>query len=192
MELKKPSPLGEKKTNGHSATSNIINNSISKPFLKTYFPKIFGDRFNGYFQNIKLYVSTHKERVINISLIAIPLLILAIVFIVILSYTRSHPYRLAESFIELIEIKDVANAYELTSDAYKAVTTEKQFKKVVDNLNTVDISNRKIKSKRIETLKDIGQYAYIRYKVSGSYLDLVIYNDTLDWSVHSIQLSPIK
>ncbi|HNW23445.1 MAG TPA: hypothetical protein PKH06_01645, partial [Candidatus Dojkabacteria bacterium] len=106
--------------------------------------------------------------------------------------TRSQPYRVANEFMQAIEQRDISLAYNLTSDAYKAVTTEKEFNKVVDNLNTVDISNRRVKSKRIENEKEMGQYAYIRYKVSGSYLDLVIYNDTLDWRVHSIELTSVK
>jgi len=140
-------------------------------------------------QDIRVYISQHKEQVVNICLVLLPLLVLSITLITILTYTRSQPYRITEEFMQLIEQKDISSAYLLTSDAYKAVTTEKQFKQFVDKLYTVDISNRKIKNRRIDNEKKMGQYAYIRYKVSGSYLDLVIYNDTLDWRVHSIQLS---
>lgn len=219
MELKNPSPLGEKKIGEKSITEEFLkiakNEAIRKrettrkPLL---FLNIFKSKKNQQqvhntsqteikskisikdisWDKIKLYLSTHKEQVTNILLILIPLFVLSILIIVITSYTRSQPFRIANEFIQDIEQKDISAAYSLTSDAYKAVTTEKEFIKVLDNLNTVDISNRKLKSRRIENLKDMGQYAYIKYKVSGSYLNLVIYNDTQDWRVHSIELSSTK
>lgn len=235
MELKSPSPLGEKKISEKSITQDILEIAKEKEFKrkqrtkipiptlnlfkkkqKTDSPVIIENQTvtqniqndinsnrrslstlisnikNLSIDDIKIYLSTHKEQVINISLILIPLIILFILIIVITSYTRSQPFRIANEFIEKIEQRDISSAYNLTSDAYRAVTTEKEFIKVVDNLNTVDISNRKIKKKSIDNEKEMGQYAYIKYKVSGSFLDLVIYNDTLDWRVHSIQLSTIK
>lgn len=234
MELKNPSPLGEKKINERSITEDILKIARDKEFERRQRTKISLPSLNIFkginkkkqppedvqtnistqsniqqkkdsnlytliqkvktlsWSNIKIYISTHREQVTNISLIIIPLFILLILIVIITSYTRSQPYRVANEFMQAVEQKDISLAYTLTSDAYKAVTTEKEFKKVVDNLNTVDISNRRVKSKRIENEKEMGQYAYIRYKVSGSYLDLVVYNDTLDWRVHSIQLMSIK
>lgn len=234
MELKNPSPLGEKKINERSITEDILKIARDKEFERRQRTKISLPSLNIFkginkkkqppedvqtnistqsniqqkkdsnlytfiqklkalsWSNIKIYISTHREQVTNISLIIIPLFILLILIVIITSYTRSQPYRVANEFMQAVEEKDISLAYTLTSDAYKAVTTEKEFKKVVDNLNTVDISNRRVKSKRIENEKEMGQYAYIRYKVSGSYLDLVVYNDTLDWRVHSIQLMSIK
>lgn len=234
MELKNPSPLGEKKINERSITEDILKIARDKEFERRQRTKISLPSLNIFkginkkkqppedvqtnistqsniqqkkdsnlytfiqklkalsWSNIKIYISTHREQVTNISLIIIPLFILLILIVIITSYTRSQPYRVANEFMQAVEEKDISLAYTLTSDAYKAVTTEKEFKKVVDNLNTVDISNRRVKSKRIDNQKEMGQYAYIRYKVSGSYLDLVVYNDTLDWRVHSIQLMSIK
>ena len=234
MELKNPSPLGEKKINERSITEDILKIARDKEFERRQRTKIFLPFLNIFkgkhrnkqpledvqsnistqsniqqkknsnlytfiqklktlsWSNIKIYISTHREQVTNISLIIIPLFILLILIVIITSYTRSQPYRVANEFMQAVEQKDISLAYTLTSDAYKAVTTEKEFNKVVDNLNTVDISNRRVKSKRIENEKEMGQYAYIRYKVSGSYLDLVIYNDTLDWRVHSIELTSVK
>lgn len=234
MELKNPSPLGEKKINERSITEDILKIARDKEFERRQRTKISLPSLNIFkginkkkqppedvqtnistqsniqqkkdsnlytfiqklkalsWSNIKIYISTHREQVTNISLIIIPLFILLILIVIITSYTRSQPYRVANEFMQAIEQRDISLAYNLTSDAYKAVTTEKEFKKVVDNLNTVDISNRRVKSKRIDNQKEMGQYAYIRYKVSGSYLDLVVYNDTLDWRVHSIQLMSIK
>ncbi len=234
MELKNPSPLGEKKINERSITEDILKIARDKEFERRQRTKISLPSLNIFkginnkkqptkdvqsnistqsniqqkkdsnlytfiqklktlsWSNIKIYASTHREQVTNISLIIIPLFILLILIVIITSYTRSQPYRVANEFMQAIEEKNISLAYTLTSDAYKAVTTEKEFKKVVDNVNTVDISNRRVKSKRIENEKEMGQYAYIRYKVSGSYLDLVVYNDTLDWRVHSIELSSIK
>jgi len=234
MELKNPSPLGEKKINERSITEDILKIARDKEFERRQRTKISLPSLNIFkgkhrnkqpledvqsnistqsniqqkknsnlytfiqklktlsWSNIKIYISTHREQVTNISLIIIPLFILLILIVIITSYTRSQPYRVANEFMQAIEEKNISLAYTLTSDAYKAVTTEKEFKKVVDNVNTVDISNRRVKSKRIENEKEMGQYAYIRYKVSGSYLDLVVYNDTLDWRVHSIELSSIK
>ena len=169
-------------------TQHLNSNTPTKKTLSSLIQNLK----NLSFQNIKIYISTHKQQVINISLLCIPLLILLVLIIVIVSYTRAEPYRVAKEFMQKIEDRDVSTAYELTSDAYKAVTTEKEFKDVVNRLNTVDISNRKIKNKRIDNERKMGQYAYIRYKVSGSYLDLVVYNDTLDWRVHSIGLTAIK
>lgn len=218
MELKNPSPLGEKKISEKSITEEFLEIARNEKIRKKENARkplsilnIFKSNNNQEvhntpqtqikskmsikdisWNNIKLYISTHKEQVTNILLILIPLSILSIVVIVISTYTRAQPYRIANEFIQKIEEKDLSAAYSLTSDAYKAVTTEKEFKKVVDNLNTVDISNRRLKSRKIENLKDMGEYAYIKYRVSGSYLYLVIYNDTLDWRVHSIELTNIK
>lgn len=143
-------------------------------------------------ENIKIYIQTHKEKFINISLVLVPLLILLILAIVILSYTRSEPYRVAKEFLQKVEQKDTQGAYELTTDAYRAVVTEKEFKKVMDRMSTVDISNAKIKKKSIDNEKEMGEYANIRYKVSGYYLDIVMYNDYDDWGIHSIQMTVIQ
>ena len=182
----------EKKTENIQDTKPLNSNTPNVKTEKKNLSSLIQNLKNISFQNIKIYISTHKQQVINISLLCIPLLILLVLIIVIVSYTRAEPYRVAKEFMQKIEDRDISTAYELTSDAYKAVTTEKEFKDVVNRLNTVDISNRKIKNKRIDNEKEMGQYAYIRYKVSGSYLDLVVYNDTLDWRVHSIELTAIK
>jgi len=138
------------------------------------------------------YIREHKREIINISLIAVPLLLLIVLLISIFTYTRAEPYRISKEFLQKIEERDVAGAYELTTDAYHAVVLEKEFKEIVNRLNTVDISNAKIKKKSIDDTKEMGRYAYIKYKVSGYYLDIVMYNDSDDWGVHSIEISVIQ
>lgn len=138
------------------------------------------------------YLKEHKSQVVNISLIAFPLLLLTILLISIFTYTRAEPYRISKEFLQKIEERDVAGAYELTTDAYHAVVLEKEFKEIVNRLNTVDISNAKIKKKHIDDRNEMGRYAYIKYKVSGYYLDIVMFNDSDDWGVHSIEISVIQ
>lgn len=138
------------------------------------------------------YIKEHKREIINISLIAIPLLLLIILLISILTYTSAEPYRISKEFLEKIEERDVAGAYELTTDAYHAVVLEKEFKEIVNKLNTVDISNAKIKKKSIDDKREMGRYAYIKYKVSGYYLDIVMFNDSDNWGVHSIEINVIQ
>lgn len=170
-----------KESSNTTNSTQIHNNSIKEK-----------RRISLSIQDIKIYVQTHREKVINMSLILIPLLILSILSIVIISYTRSEPYRIAKEFLQKVEQRDSQGAYELTTDAYKAVVTEKDFKKVIDKMNSVDISNAKVKKKSIDNEKEMGQYANIRYKVSGYYLDIVMYNDYDDWGVHSIQMLVIE
>lgn len=138
------------------------------------------------------YIREHKREIINISLIAVPLLLLIVLLISIFTYTTAEPYRISKEFLQKIEERDVAGAYELTTDAYHAVVLEKEFKEIVNRLNTVDISNAKIKKKSIDDTKEMGRYAYIKYKVSGYYLDIVMFNDSDDWGVHSIEITVIQ
>ncbi len=138
------------------------------------------------------YIKEHREKIINISIIVVPLFLLIILFFSILAYTRAEPYRISKEFLEKIENRNTRGAYELTTDAYQAVVSEKDFKKIVTTLNSVDVSNAKIKEKSIDDKGDMGQYAYVKYKISGYYLDLVLFNDARDWGILSIKISLIQ
>lgn len=138
------------------------------------------------------YIKKNKERVTNISLIAVPLLLLLTLFLVISAFMKSEPYRISEEFLQKIEARDISGAYQLTTDAYQAVVSEKEFRDIVNKLNSVDISNARVKRKSINSKDQMGQYADIRYKVSGYYLDIVLFNDTSDWGILSIEINTIQ
>ena len=114
------------------------------------------------------------------ALYLIPIVIIIVLIIVINSYVKAEPYRVAEQFLEKIEQKDANGAYELTTGTYKVITKENEFKEIVSKLNSVDINNRKV-YKRNWITKDIGQYAHITYKASGYYINITMFNDTVDW-----------
>jgi len=143
-------------------------------------------------QTLKQYIATHKETLTNALFIFIPTLIIIVLIIIINSYVKEEPYRVAEQFLEKIEQKDANGAYELTTGTYKVITKENEFKEIVSKLNSVDINNRKVYKKKLENKKDIGQYAHITYKASGYYINITMFNDTVDWGVHSIEIKPIE
>ena len=205
MELKEPKPLGERKVATKDATKHVLDIAKEKnlekkkklpfPFLeKLKLPKSNKkiEKKDKESQTFKQYIATHKETFTNALLILIPSVIITTLIIVINSYVKAEPYRVAEQFLEMIEQKDIDGAYELTTGTYKVVTKENDFKEIVLKLNSVDINNRKVDKKKLENKKDIGQYAHITYKASGYYINITMFNDTVDWGVHSIEIKPIE
>ncbi|HQJ73525.1 MAG TPA: hypothetical protein PLW74_01440 [Candidatus Dojkabacteria bacterium] len=205
MELKEPKPLGERKVATKDATKHVLDIAKEKnlekkkklpfPFLeKLKLPKSNKkiEKKDKESQTFKQYIATHKETVTNALFIFIPILIIIILIIVINSYVKAEPYRVAEQFLEKIEQKDANGAYELTTGTYKVITKENEFKEIVSKLNSVDINNRKVYKKKLDNKKDIGQYAHITYKASGYYINITMFNDTVDWGVHSIEIKPIE
>ena len=197
MELKAPAPLGESETKKQNPiqqpTQVYKNNDIkqeplpqSKPFK---LPKI----------NIpwlklpKVNISPrNKKKIIEISLIAVPTLLLIILSIMVISFVKSEPYRMAKEFLEKVESRDISGAYDLTTEAYKSAKPFKEFKEIANKLNSVDISHPKEKERYMEEIPGMGQYAHIKYKVSGYYVDITVFNDEIDWGIHSITLSLIN
>jgi len=205
MELKEPKPLGERKVATKDATKHVLDIAKEKnlekkkklpfPFLeKLKLPKSNKkiEKKDKESQTFKQYIATHKETFTNALFILIPSVIIITLIIVINSYVKAEPYRVAEQFLEMIEQKDIDGAYELTTGTYKVVTKENDFKEIVLKLNSVDINNRKVDKKKLENKKDIGQYAHITYKASGYYINIAMFNDTVDWGVHSIEIKPIE
>jgi len=205
MELKEPKPLGERKIATKDATEQVLDITKEKKLEKKKkfsFPllkKLKLPEFNKKIekkdkesQTFKQYIATHKETFTNALFILIPSVIIITLIIVINSYVKAEPYRVAEQFLEMIEQKDIDGAYELTTGTYKVVTKENDFKEIVLKLNSVDINNRKVDKKKLENKKDIGQYAHITYKASGYYINITMFNDTVDWGVHSIEIKPIE
>lgn len=205
MELKEPKPLGERKVATKDATKHVLDIAKEKnlekkkklpfPFLeKLKLPKSNKkiEKKDKESQTFKQYIATHKETFTNALFILIPSVIIITLIIVINSYVKAEPYRVAEQFLEMIEQKDIDGAYELTTGTYKVVTKENDFKEIVLKLNSVDINNRKVDKKKLEDKKDIGQYAHITYKASGYYINITMFNDTVDWGVHSIEIKPIE
>ncbi len=143
-------------------------------------------------EKVSLFIKTNKDKIINISLVVVPILILGILLISIILYTRAEPYRISREFLQLIEKKDFERAYDLSTDAYKTVNEKKDFEKSLTLLNSVDISNPKVKKKRIDNDSDMGHYAYITYKISGYYVSITMFNDSSDWGVHSIEMSTVE
>lgn len=143
-------------------------------------------------EKILLFLKTNKEKLINISLVVVPILILGILLISIISYTRAEPYRISREFLQLIEKKDFKRAYDLSTDAYKTINEKENFEKSITLLNSVDISNPKVKKKRIDNDSDMGHYAYITYRISGYYVSITMFNDSSDWGVHSIEMSTVE
>lgn len=176
MELKPPTPLGERQTN---INSNIpVSNT--KRFFSIKIPQIKLPSIN---------ISTKKKRaLIYLSVIGIPIFLLTVLFLFISSHVKAEPYRVARLFLERIEYEDISGAYEMTTKAYKIVVPESEFKEFVDTLHTVDISNPKEISRRIENVAGMGKYAYITYQISGYYVDIIVYNDQVDWGIHSIEI----
>lgn len=166
------------------------SNTPTEGSIENHIPRISFKQFIS--TKVSPFLKTHKEKLINISLITLPLLILLILSISIITYTNSEPYRISKEFLQLIEKRDFKQAYELTSDAYKTITKQDQFEKSMTKLLSVDISNPKVKKKTLDRSQDMGEYAYIRYKVSGYYVDVTMFNDSLDWGVHSIEIVIIE
>lgn len=238
MQLKSPTPLGEKRVPQKDLTTEFLEVAKEKESKKRKLPKISFPTFKRFrfarkpeiepfvpemkeeeistekvpqqapqiLENKPTYTSvkefftiavipfikTNKEKIIDISLIAVPLLLLLILFISIMSYTKAEPYRISKEFLQKIEKRDTKGAYELTTDAYQAVVTFKEFKEIANKLNSVDLSNAKTKEKRTEDRGEMGQYAYVKYKISGYYLDLVLFNDDKDWGILSIEITLIE
>ena len=187
MELKPPTPLGERQPNIQSniPTETVSNSEKKKDPFRIQLPKIKLPHIN--LPNIN--ISTEKrKKLIYLSVIGIPILLLAILFLFISSHVRAEPYRVARLFLERIEYKDISGAYEMTTKAYRIVVPEKEFKQFITTLNTVDISNPKEVSKKIEDVPGMGKYAYITYQISGYYVDIIVYNDQVDWGIHSIDI----
>jgi hypothetical protein len=218
MEFKTPTPLGDNKEGEKSITEKILEidtekKNRSKLDLSKFTVKKMGEKTNSsqiphkkekkkeetspysnliLKEKISLYVKNNKEKIINISIVGVPLLILLILIIVIFNYTRSEPYRLANEFLKRIEERDYEIAYELTTETFKTVNTFDNFKEDSEKLNTVDISNPKVIKKRLEKPEGMGEYAYIKYRISGYYVDITVFNDDAKWGIHSIQISTDK
>ncbi len=217
MKLKIPTPLGDNKNNEKSLTEKYLEITEKKKNSKFNLSKFKllkrGSNLNNIpfpekkekensvnsiypnislKENISLYVKTHKEKIVNISIVAVPLLILLTLLIIIFNYTRSEPYRLASEFLKRIEERDYEKAYELTTDTYKTVTLLDSFTKVVEKLNSVDISNPKIINRRLEKPEGMGEYAYIKYRISGYYVNIALFNDDTKWGIHSIEITTSK
>ena len=200
MELKAPAPLGESETKKPSPlnqpTQGYQNDGIKQE--NTSIPKFDFSwlklpKINiSWLKLSKLNISSKKKRkIIEISLIAVPALLLLILTIMIISFVKSEPYRMSKEFLEKIESRDITGAYNMTTDAYKSAETLKDFKKIADKLNSVDISNPKEKDRYMEEIPGMGQYAHIKYKVSGYYVDITVFNDEIDWGIHTVTLSLI-
>ncbi|MDY0097277.1 MAG: hypothetical protein RBS01_02935 [Candidatus Dojkabacteria bacterium] len=190
MELKAPAPLGESERKKESPlnkpTQGYQNDGIKQENTPT--PKF---DFS-WLKLPKLNITPQKKRkIIEISLIAVPALLLLILSIMIISFVKSEPYRMSKEFLERIENRDITGAYNMTTDAYKSAETLKDFKKLTDKLNSVDISNPKEKDRYMEEIPGMGQYAHIKYKVSGYYVDITVFNDEIDWGIHTVTLSLI-
>lgn len=211
MELKAPTPLGESKTKKTSPT-NIQQNTIKRVEKdQNFFEKILSK-----FQSIKNRTSSPiedselektdseenfkpngsnflsripKKYYIYIFGVGIPLLLLLILSISIVTYVRSEPYNLANEFLKKVEQKDIQGAYDLTTPTYQVVVSEREFNEVVNRLNSVDISNAKVRKRSIVRTKGMGTYANITYKVSGYNLDLVLFDAEKDWGIHSIEFT---
>lgn len=218
MDFKTPTPLGDNKKGKESITEEILKineekKNSSKLNLSKFTLKKMGEKTNStqivhkkekkkektspysnliLKERISTYIKNNKEKIIDISLVAVPLLILLILIIVILNYTKSEPYRLASEFLKRIEERDYEHAYELTTETFKTVTTFDNFKEDSKKLNTVDISNPKVIKKKIEKPEGMGEYAYIKYRISGYYVDITVFNDDTNWGIHSIQISTDK
>lgn len=219
MDLKTPTPLGEKKEGEKSITEKILEidaqkRNESKPNLSKFTLRKRGEKstptpihhkkekkkeekISPYSnlilkEKISIYIRNNKEKLINISIVAVPFLILLILIIVIFNYTRSEPYRLASEFLNNIEERDYKRAYELTTETFKTVNTFEDFKEDSEKLNTVDISNPKVIKKRLEKPDGMGEYAYIKYRISGYYVNITVFNDDTKWGIHSIEISNEK
>lgn len=222
MDLKTPTPLGENTKGEKSITEKILeietekkNHSkldlskfkltnrakkVNTPYSispkkdinlkKEEKPDIYSNLLLK--EKISLFVKTNREKIINISIITLPLLILLTLLIIIFNYTRSEPYRLASEFLRRIEERDYEKAYDLTTDTYKTLQLIDSFKKSVEKLNTVDISNPKVIKKRLEKPEGMGEYAHIKYRMSGYYVSITVFNDDTKWGIHSIEISNEK
>jgi hypothetical protein len=188
IKLKTPKPLGEK-----ISIPKISLNKISLLPLLTLLKKLNPlPLIKKLLKKIKLpkinLTPEQKKKATFISLVSIPVVLLLALGIAILIYVRSEPYNLAKEFLQRIEDRNIEGAYELTTDAYQAVTTKKDFSDLAQRLYTVDISNAKRKKKSINNEGDMGKYAFVRYQVSGYYLDITVFNDEAGWGIHSIEL----
>ena len=121
--------------------------------------------------------------------IGIPLLFLFVLAIIIITYIKAEPFNLANSFLEKVKQKNISAAYELTTVTYQIVVPKTEFRNVVDRLNSINISDAKVKKKRRETVKGMGTYAFMTLEVPGYYIELVMYNAQKDWGVHSITIN---
>ena len=101
----------------------------------------------------------------------------------VISFVKSEPYRMAKEFLEKVESRDISGAYDLTTEAYKSAKPFKEFKEIANKLNSVDISHPKEKERYMEEIPGMGQYAHIKYKVSGYYVDINRLGYTLYYSI---------
>ena len=195
MELKAPAPLGESETkektvvNQPPQVEQYVENTPRFKLPSIPFPKI----------NIpwlklpKINLPPEKKRkLLEISLIAVPSLLLVILFISIFSFVQSEPYRMAKTFLHEIETRNVTGAYEMTTEAYRAAVSLNDFKKIAEKLNSVDISHPKLKDRSRTEIPGMGEYAYVKYKVSGYYVDITVFNDDIDWGIHSVDINLIE
>ena len=202
MELKAPAPLGESETKKQSPinqpTQVYQNDKIKQEQLPSTpsmpqidFKWLKLPKINiPWLKLSKLKISPQRKRkIIEISLIAVPAFLLLILTIMIISFVKSEPYRMSKEFLERIESRDIEGAYSMTTDAYKSAKSLKDFKEIANKLNSVDISHPKEKDRYMEEIPGMGQYAHIKYKVSGYYVDITVFNDEIDWGIHTVTLS---
>lgn len=194
MELKPPAPLGESETkketivNQPSQVEQYVEKTSEFKLPSIHFPKINIPWLK--LPQINLPPGK-KRKILEISLIAVPLVLLIILFILIYSFIQSEPYRMARTFLQEIETRNITAAYDMTTDAYKASVSLKEFKTIADTLNSVDISHPKLKDRSRTKIAGMGEYAYVKYKVSGYYVDITVFNDDIDWGIHSVDINLI-
>ncbi len=202
MRLKAPAPLGESETKKQSSINqstqvyqnNEIKQNILPPTTQINLKWLKLPKINiPWLKLPKLNIPSQKKRMITeISLIAVPSLLLLILTIMIISFVKSEPYRMTREFLEKIDNGNTVGAYDMTTDAYKSAKSLKDFKEIVNKLNSVDISHPEEKDRYIEEIPGMGQYAHVKYKISGYYVDITVFNDKIDWGIHSVTLSLIN
>jgi len=191
ISLKTPSPLGEKVS---LPSINIKKSDFLKLFKKvSTVPFLKKNNPLSLLKKIKIpdLTKEQKKKIGYISIFVVPLLVFISLLLAILIYTRAEPFNIAEDFLQKIEQRDVEGAYQLTTQAYQAITTKKEFGELVVKLSSVDIANAKRKRKRIDNEGVMGTYAFIRYQVSGYYVDITMFNDDSNWGVHTVELRKV-
>ena len=168
MSLKTPTPLGEKinlpsidikkvditkifkKIANYPSIKQIrlskpIKDFLNLPLIQKFSPKTL-------FKKKKAINITkeQKKKIAYASIFVVPLLVFISLVLAILIYTRSEPFNIAQNFLEKIEQRDSQGAFALTTQAYQAITTKKEFEEIVTRLNSVDLRNAKRKRKRID------------------------------------------
>ena len=194
MELKAPAPLGGSETKEETVViqpPQVEQHSENLPKFKL--PSIPFPKINiPWLKLPKINLPPEKKKkILEVSLIAVPSILLIALFISIFSFIQSEPYRLARNFLQEIEERNATAAYDMTTDAYKASVSFKDFKKIVEKLNSVDISHPKLKSRTRSEIAGMGEYAYVKYMVSGYYVDITVFNDDMNWGIHSIEINLI-